>query len=372
MRRRASTWTRALFACALFALVAARRALASDYYAALGVSRGAEESQIKRAYRKLALRYHPDKNPNDESAKKKFTEISQAYEVLSDKEKRSIYDRYGEDGVKQHEQSGGRGGGGAQDIFSQFFGGGGPFGGFGGFGGGQEEPETPKGTTIKVDLAMTVKEIYLGATAPVTREKLVTKSARGTRKCNCRQKLVTRQVGPGMYQQYTEQTCEDCPNVKLVRERTDLKVEVDPGVPVGHEILFFEEGDAMIDGDPGDLLFVVHTLEDKENRITRVGKSDLHMTYEITLVEALNGFSKIFKHYDGHDVVIARTGVTVPFDKMTLKGEGLPKHNQFKKFGDMFITFQVQFPASLDQKQRDVVSKTFATSKFVEVGKVVV
>ena len=78
---------------------------------------------------------------------------------------------------------------------------------------------------------MTVKEIYLGATAPVTREKLVTKSARGTRKCNCRQKLVTRQVGPGMYQQYTEQTCEDCPNVKLVRERADLKVEVDPGVP---------------------------------------------------------------------------------------------------------------------------------------------
>lgn len=191
MRRRARASTRGAFACVLFALLAAVCARASDYYAALGVSRGAEESQIKRAYRKLALKYHPDKNPNDERAKKKFTEISQAYEVLSDKEKRSIYDRYGEDGVKQHEQSGGRGGGGAQDIFSQFFGGGGPFGGFGGFGGEQEEPETPKGTTIKVDLGMTVKEIYLGATAPVTREKLVTKSARGTRKCNCRQKLVT-------------------------------------------------------------------------------------------------------------------------------------------------------------------------------------
>ena len=361
----------ALIRLLIAAVVVAIARASSDYYAALGVSRGASESQIKRAYRKLALKYHPDKNPNDAQAKKKFTELSAAYEVLSDKEKRSIYDRYGEDGVKRHEQSGGGGGGGgAQDIFSQFFGGG--FGGFGGFGGhGEpEEPETPKAPTIKVDLVLSVEETYLGARAAVRREKMVTKAAKGTRKCNCRQKLVTRQVGPGMYQQYTEQTCEDCPNVKLVRERADLNVEVDPGTPVGHEILFFEEGDAMIDGDPGDLVFVVKTRDDEKNRIKRVGASDLHMTYEITLVEALNGFSKIFKHYDGHEVKIERDGVTVPFDKMTLRGEGLPKHNQFKKFGDLFITFQVQFPDSLNKAQRDAVAKTFAKTKFLPVGNV--
>ena len=354
----------------LFALALALCGVArADYYQTLGVSRGADESQIKRAYRKLALKYHPDKNPNDEDAKRKFTEIGQAYETLSDSEKRKIYDRYGEEGVKQHEASGGRGGGGAaHDIFSQFFGGG--FGGFG-FGGQEQEPETPKAPTIRVDLWATVKEVYLGASVPVSRAKLVTKSAKGTRKCNCRQKLVTRQVGPGMYQQYTEQTCEDCPNVKLVREDVDLNVEVDPGAPEGHEILFFEEGDAMIDGDPGDLLFVLHTAEDKKNKIKRVGKtSDLHMTYEITLVEALNGFSKVFKHYDGHEVVISRTGVTRPFDKMVIRGEGLPKHNQFKKFGDLLITFQVQFPASLDESQRDATAKTFANAKFLEVGKI--
>ncbi|OUS48182.1 molecular chaperone [Ostreococcus tauri] len=358
---------------ALIVLVCAHAiGIHADHYATLGVSRHADESQIKRAYRKLALKYHPDKNPNDETAKKKFTEIGHAYETLSDQEKRKIYDRYGEEGVKQHEASGGRGGGhAAQDIFSQFFGGGG-FGGFGGFGGmgGEEEQETPKAPTIKIDLRATCEEIYLGASVPVSRAKLVTKSAKGTRKCNCRQKLVTRQVGPGMYQQYTEQTCEDCPNVKLVREDVDLTVEIEAGAPEGHEILFFEEGDAMIDGDPGDLLFVIHTVEDAKNGIKRVGKSDLHMTYEITLVEALNGFSKVFKHYDGHDVVIARTGVTRPFDKMTIKGEGLPKHNQFKQFGDMHITFQVQFPDELDQKQRDATSKAFAKSSFVKVGKV--
>jgi len=173
-----------------------------------------------------------------------------------------------------------------------------------------------------------------------------------------------------MYQQYSEETCEDCPNVKLVRERADLNVEVDPGTPVGHEILFFEEGDAMIDGDPGDLVFVVKTRDDEKNRIKRVGASDLHMTYEITLIEALNGFSKIFKHYDGHEVKIERDGVTVPFDKMTLRGEGLPKHNQFKKFGDLFITFQVQFPDSLNKAQRDAVAKTFAKTTFLPVGDV--
>ena len=94
------------------------------------------------------------------------------------------------------------------------------------------------------------------------------------------------------------------------------------------------------------------------------------MTYEITLIEALNGFSKIFKHYDGHEVKIERDGVTVPFDKMTLRGEGLPKHNQFKKFGDLFITFQVQFPDSLNKAQRDAVAKTFAKTTFLPVGDV--
>ena len=102
----------------------------ADYYKTLGLSRGASDDQIKRAYRKLALKYHPDKNKGDQEAASKFAEIGNAYEVLSDKEKRQIYDRHGEDGVKQHAAQGGRGGGGgAHDMFSQFFGGG--FGGKG-------------------------------------------------------------------------------------------------------------------------------------------------------------------------------------------------------------------------------------------------
>jgi len=342
-----------------FAFVFAIVARASDHYAALGVQRSSSSDQIKRAYRKLALKYHPDKNPGDDEASAKFAEIGNAYEVLSNEEKRKIYDRYGDDGLKQHEQQGGRGGGGG-DIFSQFF------GGFGGFGGqGQQEPETPKGQTIRVDMGCTIEEIYLGKRARVTRDKLVTKPARGTRKCNCRQKLVTRQVGPGMYQQYTEQQCEDCPNVKLTREEVELFVEVEAGAPEGHEILFFEEGDALIDGDAGDLQFVVRTQEDKKRKIKRAG-NDLHMTMEVTLVEALNGFTKVFKHYDGHDVNIQRSDVTVPFQVMTIPNEGLPKHGQFKKFGNLVITFQVKFPKFMEYSQKDAIAKAFPDAQIFE------
>ena len=336
-------------AIAMGACASAASASSTDLYAALGVQRTSSGDQIKRAYRKLALKYHPDKNPGDDAAASKFSEIGNAYEVLSNEEKRKIYDRYGADGLKQHEQQQGGGGGGG-DIFSQFF------GGFGG--GGRQEPETPKGQTIRVDIPCTVEEIYLGKRARVSRDKLVTKAARGTRKCNCRQKLVTRQVGPGMYQQYTEQQCEDCPNVKYVRELVDLFVEVEAGAPDGHEILFFEEGDALIDGDPGDLQFVVRTQEDKKRKIKRAG-DDLHMTMDITLVEALNGFSKVFKHYDGHGVTIARDDVTIPYQVMIIKNEGLPKFNQFKKFGNLVVTFQVKFPKFMDSHQKNAIAKAF-------------
>jgi len=195
---------------------------AADYYKTLGLSRGASDDQIKRAYRKLALKYHPDKNQGNAEAKNKFSEIGNAYGVLSDKEKREVYDRHGEDGVKQHEAQGGRGGGGGQqDIFSRFFG--------GGFGGQEQEPETPKGDSFIVDLEVSIKDLYLGRTLQVGRDKDIIKPAKGKRKCNCKQRMVTRQLGPGMFQQYAKEECEECANVRMAREQSVLSVEVEPG-----------------------------------------------------------------------------------------------------------------------------------------------
>jgi DnaJ family protein B protein 11 len=338
---------------------------AKDYYSILGVARGAPESQIKRAYRKLALKYHPDKNPGDEKAKSKFEELSNAYEVLTDEEKRQIYDRHGEEGLKQHQQGGGGGGGHHPgDIFSQFFGGG--FGGFGGFGGMNQEPETPKGEPVQMDLYVSLKDLYLGNTIKVIRDKDVLKPAKGTRKCNCRQKMVTRQVGPGMFQQYAQNECEECPNVKLAREKSTLMCEIEPGMEDGKEILFFEEGDVLIDGEPGDLKMIVKAQYDKEMKWRR-GASDnnLYMEKEITLVMALNGFETEITHYDGRKIVLKNEEVTTPGYVQTYKGEGMPRFGSPGKFGDLVVTYSIKFPKKVPSGSKQIVKDIFS-SDFVD------
>mmetsp|Transcript_3503 Transcript_3503/g.12626 ORF Transcript_3503/g.12626 Transcript_3503/m.12626 type:complete len:345 (+) Transcript_3503:113-1147(+) len=319
----------------------------SDFYTTLGVSRGADDAQIKRAYRKLALKLHPDKNPGNEEAAKKFADVNNAYEVLSDPEKRKIYDRHGEEGLKQHQQQGG-GGGGMQDIFSQFFGG----RGFG-FGGFEEEEQVLRGDDVHVDLEVSLETLYVGGSLVVTREKHVIKPAKGTRKCNCKNKMKTKQIAPGMYQQYTVQECEDCPNVKLGREDNTLTVEIDKGTPDGHEITFFEEGEPIVDGEQGDLKFHIKTMP--HNRFRR-DKDNLYMDDVISLKEALVGFKKTFRHLDGHEVDLSYDHVTKPGMVRVLKGQGMPRPHD-PSYGDLFVTFSIAFPEQLTQKQKDQIEK---------------
>ncbi|CAI5991360.1 unnamed protein product [Closterium sp. NIES-65] len=259
------------------------------------------EDQIKRAYRKLALKFHPDKNPGDEEAKKRFQEIGNAYEVLSDGEKRRIYDQHGEEGVKQHSAQQAAGGG--QDIFSQFF------GGFGGFGQQQEEEEqAPKGDTVTVDLEASLEDLYNGRSFQVWRDKNVVRSAPGKRKCNCKARMVTRQIAPGMFQQFTQQECQECPNVKYEREGMPIDVDIEKGMKDGQEITFYEEGEPVMDGDPGDLKLVIKTRPHKQ--FERRG-DDLHMNLTISLVDALVGFKHSITHLDNHLVEIGTSSSSV-------------------------------------------------------------
>lgn len=330
-------------------------AAARDYYDILQIPRSATDAQIKRAYRKLALKMHPDKVQGNDEEKKaaaaKFADVSHAYEVLTDGEKRKVYDRYGEEGLKQMGQGGGRGGGGAQDIFSQFFG-----GGFGGFGfGQQEEEETPKGDNVVVMLEVTLEDLYLGKHYTITRVKSVIKPAPGTRKCNCRHKVVTQQVGPGMYQQYTTQVCEDCPNVKYVTEREQLTVSVEPGMPDGHTITFFEEGEPLIDGEQGDLLIYLRTLP---HPVFERRYDGLLCNATISLLEALVGFEREIEHLDGHKVQIGTSGVTRPGEVRWFEGEGMPIFEKTKR-GDLWVTFTVAFPRAITEEQRGELRRLF-------------
>lgn len=316
-----------------------------SYYDILQLSKGATDDQIKRAYRKLALKYHPDKNPGEE-ANKKFAEINNAYEVLSDKEKRQIYDRYGEEGLKQHAARGGGGGGGVNinDIFGRFFEQG---------GGEEEEDRIVKGDDVIVDLDASLEDLYMGGTLKVWREKNILKPAPGKRKCNCRNEVYHRQIAPGMFQQMTEQVCEQCPNVKYVREGYHVTVDIEKGMQDGQEVVFYEDGEPVIDGEPGDLKFRIRTAP---HDVFRREGNNLHTTVTITLVQALVGFEKNIKHLDEHLVDISSKGITNPKEVRKFKGEGMPLHFSNKK-GDLYVTFEVLFPSSLTETQKTQIKE---------------
>ncbi|XP_009414445.2 dnaJ protein ERDJ3B [Musa acuminata AAA Group] len=311
-----------------------------SYYDVLQVPKGASEDQIKRAYRKLALKYHPDKNQGNEEANKRFAEINNAYEVLSDSEKRKIYDRYGEEGLKQYAGGGGRGSGmNIQDIFNSFFGNG---------QNDEEEEVTPKGDDVVVELDATLEDLYMGGTLKVWREKNVIKPAPGKRRCNCRNEVYHRQIAPGMFQQMTEMVCEQCPNVKFEREGYFITVDIEKGMQDGQEVLFYEDGEPKIDGEAGDLKFRIQTAP---HELFRREGNDLHMTVTISLLQALVGFEKTIKHLDEHLVEIGTKGITKPKEIRKFKGEGMPIHMSTKK-GDLYLTYEVLFPKSLTDDQK--------------------
>ncbi|XP_010544978.1 PREDICTED: dnaJ protein ERDJ3B [Tarenaya hassleriana] len=335
----------------LFALSYAVIALAGkSYYDVLQVPRGASDEQIKRAYRKLALKYHPDKNQGNEEANRKFAEINNAYEVLSDSEKREIYNKYGEEGLKQFAANGGRGGGtggiNIEDIFGQFFGGGSM----------EEEEKIVKGDDVIVELEASLEDLYMGGSVKVWREKNVLKPAPGKRKCNCRNEIYHRQIGPGMFQQMTEKVCEQCPNVKHEREGYFVTVDIEKGMQDGQEVAFYEDGEPKIDGEPGDLKFRIHTAP--HDRFRRDG-NDLHMTVNISLVEALVGFQKSIKHLDDRDVDISSKGITKPKEVRKIEGEGMPVYYSNKK-GDLYVTFEVIFPSSLSDDQKKKIKEVLS------------
>ncbi|CAL4963792.1 unnamed protein product [Urochloa decumbens] len=297
----------------------------TSYYDILQVSKDASEAQIKRAYRKLALKYHPDKNPNNEEADKRFAEINNAYEVLTDQEKRKVYDWYGEDGLKQFQGTRSGGGGGhamnVEHVFSNLFGGGGME---------KEEEQIIKGDDVIVELDVSLEDLYMGGSVKIWRENNVIKPAPGNRRCKCRNEIRQREIAPGMFYQISEPVCETCPNVKYVRECDFIIVDIEKGMQDGQEILFNEDGEPKIDGEPGDLK-----------------------------LEALIGFKKNFNHLDNHSVEIGTKGITKPKEVRKLKGEGMPLYQSTKK-GDLYITFDVAFPEGLTDDQKTKLTRIFS------------
>jgi len=208
---------------------------------------------------------------------------------------------------------------------------------------------------------VTLRDLYLGRTFAVVREKAEYKPSKGTRKCNCKTRMATRQIAPGMYQQYPTQSCEDCPAVKLVRAAETLQVEVEPGMRDGHEITFFEQGEPLLDGEPGDLKFRLRTAASGNAdgvAFERRG-DDLHVGATVTLTDALVGFERSLLHLDGKQVPLRAEGVTRPGDVAKLQGQGMPVNGHGKRFGNMYVTYSVQMPTQLTDAQKKTVRELF-------------
>ncbi|CAD6198765.1 unnamed protein product [Caenorhabditis auriculariae] len=313
-----------------------------DFYKILNVPKNANANQIKKAYRQLAKELHPDRNPDDEFANEKFQDVTAAYEVLSDKDKRAAYDRHGEEGVAKM-----GGGGGGHDPFSSFFG---DF--FGG--GGEREEGAPRGADVSIDLFVSLEEVYNGNFVEIKRKKAVYKQTSGTRQCNCRHEMRTEQMGMGRFQMYQVKVCDECPNVKLVQETKTLEVEVEVGADNGHEQVFAGEGEPHIEGDPGDLKFKIRI--EKHPRFERKG-NDLYTNVTISLQDALNGFEMQIAHLDGHLVNVSRDKVTWPGARLRKKDEGMPSLQDNQVRGVLVVTFDVEFPKtelSTEQKTQIV------------------
>jgi len=238
---------------------------------------------------------------------------------------------------------------------NRFFG-----GGFGGFGFGGGEPETPRGESIYVELEVTLRDLFLGSHVRVSRDKNVIKPAPGKRECNCRNRVVTQQLGPGMFQQYTQRECEQCDNVKYERQTDVVTVSVEPGMVDGHDITFFEEGEPLIDGEPGDLIFRIRTLP--HPLFTRQG-ADLHMKQTISLVDALVGFKMEIEHLDGKKVELANAGVTRPGQVQRLPGQGMPVFEKEIR-GDLYVQYTVAFPKDVSDAQKKQLKDIFSKAEW--------
>uniref|UniRef100_A0A0N4ZCE6 DnaJ homolog dnj-20 n=1 Tax=Parastrongyloides trichosuri TaxID=131310 RepID=A0A0N4ZCE6_PARTI len=334
----------------LLAFVALIAEAGRDFYKILGVPKNANENQIKKAYRKLAKELHPDRNQGDDTANEKFQDLGAAYEVLSDKQKRKIYDRSGEEGLNRQQQ-----GGGGHDPFSSFFG---DF-----FGGNDQEESVQKGADVNIDLWVTLDEVYNGAVIEIQRVKSEYKETSGHRQCNCRYEMKTQSMGAGRFQMYQVKVCDQCPNVKLIQENIDYNIEVERGVEEGTEILHSGDGEPHIEGESGDLTFKIRI--EKHPIFERKGL-DLYTNVTISLEQALIGFNMEITHMDGHKVSVSREKITWPGSRIRKKDEGMPDPTDHTTFGMLYITFDVDFPkGALSDEEKKQISAILKQESYV-------
>ncbi len=359
-----------------------------DYYEVLGISKSASDAEIKKAYRKMALKYHPDKNPNDTESETKFKEAAEAYEVLSNPEKRSKYDRFGHAGLGGGAGFGG-GGMSMDDIFSNF---GDIFGDFFegfGFGGGRTggtRRRTTRGSNLRVRVKLTLDEIVNGVEKKIKIKKYVpcpdcnsTGAKDGSAFSTCGScngsGQVTRVTNTFLGQMQSTTTCPDCggEGQKITNKCTTcygngiikgeevVSLKIPAGVNDGMQLSMNGKGNAAARGGiPGDLIINIEEIPHSE--LTRDGNNLLYDLY-VSFPQAALGTNVEIPTVNGKAKVKIEPG-TQGGKVLRLKGKGIPVVNSYSK-GDLLVNINVWTPKNLSKEEKKIMEKLEKSTNFV-------
>lgn len=351
-----------------------------DYYEVLGISKGASEEEIKKAYKKLARKYHPDMNPGDKEAEEKFKEINEANEVLSDPDKKARYDQFGFAGVDPNYGAGAGGGayggggfdfGDLGDIFGSFFG--------GGFGGARANPNAPqRGESLRTSVTISFEEAAFGCEKEVSIDRI--EQCPDCRGSGCAQGTTAEVCpdcrGSGVVQQRRQtplgfmstsapcqrcggkgkiihQPCPKCGGKGMIRHRKTIKVSIPAGIDNGQTISLRAQGNAGKNGGPaGDLLIVVAV---RPHEIFRREGTSVLCEAPITFTQAVLGAELEIPTIDGKVKYTIPEG-TQSGTTFRLKGKGIPGLNGRGR-GDQYVTVYIETPRNLNREQKEALKK---------------
>jgi len=344
-----------------------------DYYEVLGVGKNADSKEIKKAYRKLAIKYHPDKNPDDKNAEAKFKEAAEAYEVLSNAEKKQRYDQFGHAGMSGG--AGGFGGMNMEDIFSQFgdiFGG----GSFGGFGGGSQGRRVLKGSNLRIKLTLNLKEVSEGVNKKIKVRRLV--MADGVTYKNCTtcngSGSVTRVSNTILGQMQTSSACPSCNGIGqiidkrpsgsdingMINKEETVNIKIPAGVEDGMQLKVSGKGNAApSEGINGDLIALISIQDHPE--LKREGQN-LHYDHYISFSEAALGTKSEIPTINGKVKINLEQGIQSG-KILRLKDKGLPSVSSYGT-GDLLIHINVWTPQTLSKEEKVFFEKSKKSNSF--------
>lgn len=337
----------------LLFLFIAQPSFSLDYYKVLEINRDATEKDITKAFRRLSLKYHPDKNPGDQEAAQRFIDINKAHETLSNADHRRVYDLQGEEGLERHLK------GEDTDMWGN----------------------RRRGHSVRAETSVTLEEFYNGGAREISfRKNIICPHCRGTgakdgKTATCPDcqgrgvKLEKVQVGAGFTMQMQThcnkcrgtgkafaEVCPKCNGNRVVPTTKELRVEIEKGMRDGQQVVFERESEQHPDYTPGDVIVILK--QEPHPRFKRIG-NNLYHDCPLTMREALLGFRKTVRHLDHHYTEIAMQDIAQPFSVKVIKGQGMPVHGDSDTFGDMHVKFKVSLPRQLSDDDKDLVRRIF-------------